>query len=155
VNDKTLDHARLASTATASLVNGLAFNRLLSIIGRLAICYLFCSAALFHLTFGRDITVRDMSAHHIPFAGVLNGFAMLLSGGLALALLLNFRTRWAALGLALYTLVVSFVMYGPLNADWDTTRVLFMKDMAIFGTLLAWSCSVAAQQSAAKSGAVS
>ena len=120
-----------------------AVNRWVSVVGRIAIAYLFCLAARFHLTFGWDMTIRDMTARGIPFPEVLNVVAMLVSGGLSLALLFNFKPRYAALGLALYTLTVSIVMFGPQNAEWETTRVYFMKDMAIFGALLAWSCTLA------------
>ena len=121
----------------------LRFDTLLSLLGRLAICYLFVSAAYYHLTFGWDLTIQDMVAHQVLFPQVMNVIAMLTSAGLALALLFNIKPRWSALGLALYVGTVSLVMYGPFNADWNTTRVLFMKDMAIFGALLCWSATLA------------
>lgn len=129
--------------AALEALNALGVNRALSIIGRLAIVYLFCGAANFHLTFGWTMTINNMTAKGIPFPEVLNVVAMVISAGLSLALLFNVKARWAALGLALYVLCVSSIMYGPLTADWQKTRVLFMKDMAIFGALLAWSCTLA------------
>ena len=126
-----------------------AVNRFVSIIGRLGICFLFCTAALFHLTFGRAITLAEMRNRGLPFPEELNALAMIVSGGLALALLFNFRTRWAALGLALYTLIVSSVIYTPGVGLPAEDMIFFMKDMAIFGALLAWSCSLADRASSA------
>ncbi|WP_414713942.1 hypothetical protein [Sphingomonas sp.] len=75
---------------------------------------------------------------------LLNVAAMLASAGLALALLFNLKPRWAALGLALYTLIVSSVMYTPAPGVSPQILVLFMKDMAIFGGLLALSSALSA-----------
>lgn len=130
------------SNASIALLDQPFVNQALSLVGRLAIAYLFCFAAFFHLTFGFAGTVKDMAAHGVPMPAVVNIVAMIVSSASAVALVFNFKARWAALLLALYVIVVSTVMYGPFNADWETTRVLFMKDMAIFGALLAWSSSL-------------
>jgi len=115
----------------------------MSLIGRIGIAHLFCRAALFHLTNGWELTINNMKAEHIPMPEVLNVVAMVVSAGLALALLFNFKARWAALGLALYTLVVSSVMYTPGPGVAPQVFVLFMKDMAIFGGLIALSAALA------------
>lgn len=114
-----------------------------SFAGRLGICYLFLNAALYHATFGYDHTIVDMTARGIPFPGVLNLLAMGTSSVLALALLFDFRARWAALGLAIYTFSVSMVMYWPGSVVPPEDKVYLMKDMALFGALMLLACALA------------
>ena len=117
-----------------------AANGLLDTVGRLAVATLFLDAARYHLTaLGWDKTLADMAARGVPLPVPALLFAMAASIGLSLALLLNIRARWAALGLALYTISVSLVMYTPFVGLGQMSFILFLKDLCIFGALLSLS----------------
>lgn len=112
----------------------------LDLVGRVAIGILFLDAARYHLTAaGWDKTLADMAARSVPMAVPALLAAMAASIALALALLLNIRARWAALGLSLYTIAVSSVMYTPFAGLGQMSLILFLKDLCIAGALLSLS----------------
>jgi putative oxidoreductase len=116
------------------------FDRPLDILGRTAIAVLFVDAARYHVTAAGWIrTLDDMQARGIPAPKVLLVIAMLVSSILALGLLFGIKERFAALGLALYTISVSAVMYNPFAHLGQGALILFLKDLCIFGALLSLS----------------
>ena len=134
-------------TNPLEVLNQPGINRLISIIGRLGLVYLFCFAAVFHLSFGWKTTIDEMVARHVPFPAPLMVLAQIICVACTLALLFGYKPRWAALGLALYVLTVSSIIYTPGTfVSGPDTRIFFMKDMAIFGALLMLSCALAANQ---------
>lgn len=111
--------------------------RLASLIGRCCVAFLFIDAARYHVSAaGWTRTLADMAARGVPLRVPALVVAMIVSTLLALALALNFRPRWAAAGLALYTISVSLVMYTPFAGLGYVPLVLFLKDLAIFGALV-------------------
>ena len=101
---------------------------------------LFIDAARDHVSAAGWIrTLDDMQARGIPQPQTMLVIAMLASTLLALALLFGIKQRWAALGLALYTLSVSLVMYNPFAHLGQGALILFLKDLCIFGALLSLS----------------
>lgn len=78
----------------------------------------------------------------MPQVGSALALVVEIVGGLAL--ILGFGTRWAALALALFTLVASFFFHNYWAFPVDKQMIpslLFMKNMAIVGgllTLAAW-----------------
>jgi uncharacterized membrane protein YphA (DoxX/SURF4 family) len=117
-------------------------DRALDGLGRLAVAALFLDAARYHLTFGWHPTLQEMQARGVPFPQILLVLAMLLSGALAIALVLGIKERLAALGLGLYAICVSFVMYAPLGHPSVMSLILFLKDLCICGALLSLSRSL-------------
>lgn len=116
------------------------FNAALDLIGRSAVAFLFLDAARYHLSeAGWHSTLSDMQARGVPAAQLLLIAAMAVSSLLALALLLRVRERLAALGLALYAISVSLVMYNPFAHLGQAALILFLKDLCIFGALLSLS----------------
>jgi uncharacterized membrane protein YphA (DoxX/SURF4 family) len=119
------------------------FDRTLDIVGRAAIAFLFIDAARYHLSSaGWQHTLGDMQARGVPAPEVLLGVAMFASTALALSLLFGIKERLAALGLALYAIGVSAVMYNPFAHLGQPALVLFLKDLCIFGALLSLSRSL-------------
>jgi putative oxidoreductase len=115
-------------------------NRALDLIGRAAIAFLFVDAARYHLSHaGWHRTLDDMQARGLPAPQPLLVIAMAASTLLALALLFGVKQRLAALGLALYAIGVSLVMYNPFAHLGQGALVLFLKDLCIFGALLSLS----------------
>jgi putative oxidoreductase len=115
-------------------------DRVAGVVGRLAIAFLFIDAARYHVSAaGWRVTLAQMAARGVPAPVPMLIVAMIASTLLALALLVGFKERWAALGLAIYTICVSCVMYNPFAHLGYTALVLLLKDICIFGALLALS----------------
>ena len=114
-------------------------NRALDLLGKLAIAFLFVDAARYHLMEGWQRTLADMQARGVPIPRVLLLIAMAISIVLALALLFRIKERWAALGLAMYAMCVSLVMYNPFAHLGQPALPFFLKDLCIFGALLSLS----------------
>jgi len=112
----------------------------LDLTGRAAIAFLFVDAARYHISeAGWHRTLSDMQVRGVPAPEVCLGIAMLVSTVLALALLFGIKERLAALGLALYAISVSLVMYNPFAHLGQGALILFLKDLCIFGALLSLS----------------
>jgi putative oxidoreductase len=129
-----------SNTLEVSPARGAAIDRILGVVGRLAIAFLFIDAARYHVSAaGWRVTLAQMAARGVPAPIPMLIVAMIASTLLAIALVLGFKERWAALGLAIYTICVSCVMYNPFAHLGYTALVLFLKDICIFGALLALS----------------
>jgi putative oxidoreductase len=117
------------------------FNTLqnpLSFVGRLLLAALFLPAGIAKIT-GFAGTVGYIGSVGLPFPtlGALAAIAVEVLGGLALVFGLG--TRIAALVLAGFTLVASFVFHAYWAVPADAvmvTQLLFMKNIAVAGGLL-------------------
>jgi putative oxidoreductase len=113
-------------------------QRSVSLIGRILVAYLFIGAASFHLSHAHwNETVQAMRTHGVPFAPVLLVTAMLISSAAAIALVFLWKASAAAYVLATYSVVVSLVLHNPWHPDTPVDFILFVKDLAISGALLA------------------
>nr|WP_315188936.1 DoxX family protein [uncultured Albidiferax sp.] len=117
------------------------FNTLqnpLSFVGRLLLAALFLPAGIAKIT-GFAGTVGYIGSMGLPFPtlGALAAIAVEVLGGLAL--ILGLGTRFAALVLAGFTLVASFIFHAYWAVPADAvmvTQLLFMKNIAVAGGLL-------------------
>ena len=112
------------------------FNQLqnpLSLIGRALLALLFVPAGFGKLV-GFSATVGYIASKGVPLPEVAAAIAIAVELGLGLLLLLGFQTRWAALGLALFTVVITFIFH-PFWAD-PAQSQSFFKNLAIVGGLL-------------------
>lgn len=110
----------------------------LVLVGRILIAFMFLQAGYGKLT---DLTG---TAGYIASGGLPNSTALAgltgvfeLVGGLAI--LIGFKARWAALVLAAFSLVASFLYHRYWTAPVDqqmVVQLLFAKNMAIVGGLL-------------------
>jgi uncharacterized membrane protein YphA (DoxX/SURF4 family) len=122
---------------------GPLLDRALDLIGRAAVAFLFVDAARYHISpVGWQRTLADMHGRGVPAPEVLLVVAMFVSTTLALSLLFGIKERLAALGLALYAISVSAVMYNPFAHLGQGALILFLKDLCIFGALLSLSRSL-------------
>ncbi len=109
------------------------------VAGRIALAAMFIMSRADKLFAHTAETVQAMEAYHVPLAGLLIypvGIVE-LAGGLALAA--GYRTRLAALLLALFTAAVSpiFHAFWAVPADQAVVQMLFFtKNLAVFGGLL-------------------
>lgn len=120
-----------------------ALQNPLSLLGRLLLAALFLPAGVAKIG-GYAGTVGYIASKGLPLpeVGALVAIVVELGGGLAL--IAGFGTRFAALGLALFTLAASVVFhnYWALPADQQMVQqLMFFKNIAVVGgllTLAAW-----------------
>ncbi|HEX5391265.1 MAG TPA: DoxX family protein [Burkholderiaceae bacterium] len=113
----------------------------LDLAGRLLLVALFLPAGIGKLT-GFAGTVGYISSVGLPLPSVAAALAAVVEIGGALALLLGFGTRIAALALAGFTLVASFFFHAYWAVPADQAfmqQLLFFKNIAVTGGLLAFA----------------
>lgn len=121
----------------------------LTLAARILLVALFLPAGIGKLT-GFAGTVGYISSVGLPLPGVAAAVALIVEIVGSLALLVGFGTRFAALALAAFTLVASFFFhaYWAVPADQAfVTQLLFFKNIAVVGGLLALAANGAGQWS--------
>ena len=116
-------------------------QNLFTLIGRILIAILFVPSGWGKLV-GFAGTVGYINSKGIPLAEVCAAIAVFAELGLGLALLLGFQARWAALGLAIFTAVITplFHNYWAVpEAQVYMQKLNFFKNYAICGGLLAFA----------------
>ena len=120
-----------------------ALQNPLSLIGRLLLALLFLPAGINKITgFAGTVGYIASVGLPLPTLGAIIALVVEIAGGLAL--IAGFGTRFAALVLAVFTLVASFFFHAYRAvpaAQQFVTQLLFMKNMAVVGgllTLAAW-----------------
>lgn len=115
----------------------------LSLLGRALIALLFVPAGLSKIGSFAGV-VGYIASKGVPLPEVCAAIAIAAELGLGLLLLVGFQTRWAALGLAVFTFVISFIFhnYWALPADQAMMQMqAFFKNLAAVGgllTIVAW-----------------
>lgn len=122
-------------TTTTSLQDTLA------LVGRVLLALMFVPAGFSKIGgFTGTVGYATSAGLPLPEVGVALAVVIELIGGLML--LVGFRIRWAALALALFTVVASFYFhnYWALpEAQQMMQRLMFSKNIAIVGGLLAFA----------------
>ena len=113
----------------------------LSLIGRLLLAYMFVPAGFSKIAgFAGAVGYANSVGMPMATAGVAAALVIELFGGLAL--LIGYRTRIAAVLLAIFTLVASFFFHNywamPAEAQM-MQQLMFTKNLAIVGGLLAFA----------------
>lgn len=109
-----------------------------ALVGRILLAALFVPAG-FGKLMGFAGTVGYIASVGLPVPQVAAVVAILVELGLGLALLVGFKTRWAAIGIALFTLVATFSFhnYWAMTADKAfVNQLMFFKNIAVVGGLL-------------------
>jgi putative oxidoreductase len=120
-------------------------NRLqdpLSLIGRVLIALLFVPGG-FGKLMGFAGTAGYIASKGVPLPEVCAAIAICVELGLGLALLVGYKTRWAALGIALFTFVITFIFHNFWGVPAEQVmmqKLNFFKNMAIVGGLFAFVC---------------
>lgn len=104
----------------------------LSFMGRALLALLFIPAGFSKIA-GFAGAAGYAAAKGVPLPEVAIAAAIAVELGLGLLLLVGFQTRWAALGIAFFTFVISFIFH-PLSDPSQTQA--FFKNMAAVGGLL-------------------
>jgi putative oxidoreductase len=113
----------------------------LTLAGRVLIALLFVPAGWGKLM-GFSGVVGYINSKGVPMAEVCAAIAVFVELGLGLALLLGFQTRWAALGLALFTIVITPIFHNywaSPEAQVAMQKMNFFKNCAIAGGLMAFA----------------
>ncbi len=110
----------------------------LTLIGRLLFALLFLPAGISKIA-GFAGTVGYIGAKGLPLPALGAVIAILVEVGGSLALIAGFGTRFAALVLAAFTLVATFVFHNYWGVPADQAMVqqlMFYKNIAVVGGLL-------------------
>jgi putative oxidoreductase len=115
-----------------------ALQNLIVLLGRLSMSPLFLWSG-YNKVIGYHNALASMTKAGLPMVQALLPLAILLELGGALALIVGFKTRWAALGLFVFTLLAALFFHNfwvQPEAQVRMQTVHFMKNMAICGGLL-------------------
>lgn len=113
----------------------------LSLLGRVLLAMLFVPAGFTKLG-GFTGTVGYIASQGVPLPQLAAAAAIAVELGLGLMLLAGFKTRWAALGIALFTFVITFVFHHFWSVPAEQVMMQqtnFFKNMAIVGGLLGFA----------------
>ena len=115
-----------------------ALQNPLTLVGRVLLALLFVPAGFSKIA-GFAGAAGYIASKGLPFPELAAAAAIGVELGLGLLLLAGFQTRWAALGLALFTLVVTFIFHNfwavPLDQVMQQKQAFF-KNIAVVGGLL-------------------
>lgn len=112
-----------------------SFQNPLALIGRILLALMFVLAGFTKIS-GFAGTVGYMQAKGIPAASVLAVLTIVLELVGGLALVFGFYTRWAALALGLFTLLVTFIFHNfwaQPEAQQMIQQLMFMKNISVVG----------------------
>ncbi len=126
----------------------LATQNTLTLIGRALLAALYIPAGYQQLM-GFDRTVEYIASNGVPLPGMAAALSVVIHLGLGLTLLLGYKARWAALGFAVFTVVITFIFHrywadpGFVNMEATTQQAMtqkyhFYKNLGIVGGLLAF-----------------
>jgi putative oxidoreductase len=108
------------------------------LLGRALIAYLFIPGGWGKLT-GFSGTVAYIASQGVPLPEVAAAIAVAAELGLGLLLLVGWKARWVALGLAIFVAVITPVFHAYWNAP-EAARMMqkinFDKNLAVIGGLL-------------------
>lgn len=102
----------------------------LALVGRLFVAIIFLASAFGKIT-NFDGTLQFMDAHGLPAVNLLCVGAILVEALGAIALILGYKTRWGAAGLAAFLVAATWVFHTAPDQ-----RIQLLKNLAILGGLL-------------------
>jgi putative oxidoreductase len=106
-------------------------NKVIELAGRILLGHIFLLAGINKIS-GYEGTAGYMEAMGVPGALLPLVIVLEIVGGLAL--IVGFKTKWAALALAGFTVLAAVLFHADFSDQ--TQMILFMKNWAITGGLL-------------------
>ena len=116
-------------------------QNLLTLVGRALLALLFIPAGFSKLTGFAGVT-GYIASKGVPLPEVAAAIAIAVELGLGLMLLFGWKARWAALGMAVFVLVITPIFHNYWavpEAQLMAQKMNFFKNMAIAGGLLAFA----------------
>lgn len=116
----------------------LSTQNMLSLVGRVLLAVLFIPAGFAKIA-GFAGTAGYIASKGLPVPEVLTALTIAIELGLGILLLVGWQARWAALGLALFTLIITplFHNFWAMPPDQQMMQQqAFFKNLAIVGGLL-------------------
>ena len=110
----------------------------MALIGRALLALLFIPAGFAKIG-GFAGAVGYISSKGVPLPGAAAAAAIAVELGLGLLLLVGFKARWAALGIAIFTVVITFIFHAFWSVPPEQLmqqQQAFFKNIAIVGGLL-------------------
>jgi len=101
------------------------------LVARILLAQIFLLAGINKIT-GYAGTQAYMDAMGVP--GMLLPLVILLEVGAGLAIIVGWKTRWAAIALSVFTLVAAFIFHSDFQDQMQ--MILFMKNLSITGGLM-------------------
>lgn len=109
-----------------------------ALVGRILLAVMFVLAGWGKIG-GFDGTAGWMASKGLPLVGVLLPLTILVELGGGIALIVGWKARWAALALAGFTLLASFIFHNFWAMQGDAVmanKLFFTKNLAVAGGLL-------------------
>ncbi|MDZ7652116.1 MAG: DoxX family protein [Burkholderiaceae bacterium] len=109
-----------------------------ALIGRILLALMFVVAGVGKIG-GFDGTVGYIASKGLPLPAVLAAGTVALELVAGLALIVGYKARWAALALAAFTLLATFIFhaYWSMPAEQQMVQqLMFLKNLAVAGGLL-------------------
>lgn len=133
------DHTTAGFCAQSAICkNEKSIQNAIALIGRALLALLFIPAGVSKLVGFAGVT-GYIASKGIPLPAVCAAIAVGAELGLGVLLLVGFQARWAALGLAVFTAVITPIFHGYWavpEAMANVQRLMFWKNYAIVGGLL-------------------
>lgn len=114
-------------------------NNLMSLVSRALFALLFMPSGIDKIT-GFSGTVAYITSAGVPFPEAAAAIAILVEVGLGFLLLVGYQTRWVALAMFAFVVVLPFIFHAYWSvpaAQVMMQKMIFYKDLAIAGGLLA------------------
>jgi putative oxidoreductase len=111
---------------------------LMALVGRILLAAMFLISGYGKLT-GFDGTVGYIASKGLPMAQVLAAVAILIELGGGLAIVIGWKTRWAALAFIVFLIVISPIFHNywaVAPEQMQGQRINFMKNLTILGGML-------------------
>ena len=109
-----------------------------ALAGRILLALIFITSGFGKIT-GFEGTAGYIASKGLPLASVVTVLAILVELGGGLAVVFGFMTRWAALALALFSLVAGFIFHAYWGVPADQVmgqQINFWKNISIAGGFL-------------------
>lgn len=110
-----------------------ALHSAASLVGRILLSQIFIISGLGKIA-NPDGTIGYIQSVGAPMPEVAYAIAVFVEVVLGIALLVGFKTRWAAAGIALFTLATAYMFHFKLKDQMQ--QILFLKNLTITGGLL-------------------
>ena len=129
------------TTTSAASLPGTESRNLATLVGRALLSWLFIPAG-FGKIMGFSGVAGYIASKGVPLPEVCAAIAIVVELGFGLLLLVGYQTRWAALGIALFTIVITFIFHNFWGVPAEQVmmqKLNFFKNLAIVGGLFGFA----------------